>query len=141
MLISETFKALGHPNIRSTHKTTIMITRDAELTPRGDCIVAVKSDKGLGNLKPKLKEAIKRPNAIIRLIIEAGGLSFEVKGRGDPKLTLNHPTEMVARKSGYICERTLMIGADKAASDIDGVLVKLLKEPNQVIKVTISVNL
>lgn len=141
MLISETFKASGHPNIRSTHKTTIMITRDAELTPRGNCIVAVKSDKWLGNLDPKLKEAMRRPNAIIRLIIEAGGLSFEVKGRGDPKLTLNHPTEMVARKSGYICERTLMIGADKAASDMDGVLVKLLKEPNQVIKVTISVDL
>lgn len=141
MYLRETFIARGHPNIMPAHSTTIMVTRDEELTPRGDCVVAVRAEKGLIDLSPKLKEAMKRTDSKIRLVITAGDLAFEVTGRGDPGLILSHPSDIVARKSQYICERTLMIRADKAACDMGEAIVSLLKDADVVVNVTISVDL
>ena len=141
MHLSESFEARGHPNIRSTHRTTIMVTRDDWLTPRGDCVVAVRAEKGLADLSPELKEMMKRPNSKIQLVIAAGYTAFRVTGRGDPGLMLSHPTDIVARKSRHICERTLMIQADKAACDMNEALVNLIKDTDCVINVTISVEL
>lgn len=141
MHLRETFKARGHPNIMPTHRTTIMITRDEKLTPRGDCIVAVKAEKGLVDLNPRLKEAMKRTDSKIQLMITAGDQAFEVEGRGAPGLILSHPADIVARKSQYICDRTLMIRADKAACDMCEAMISLLKDADVLVKVTISVEL
>ncbi len=137
--LKEAFKALGHHNIRASHETTVMVTRDKELTTRGDCIVAVAAEKGLSDLDPDLKEAARSRESKITLTIEAGGREFKVTGRGDPRLTLTDPRDMVARKSGYICRRTLMVGADKAACDMDEALVELLREGEGVVNVTLTV--
>ena len=45
---------------------------------------------------------------------------------------MSHPTDMVVRKSGYICGRTLAINADKAACDLSRALVEKLKNPEPV---------
>jgi hypothetical protein len=141
MLIIETFRARGHPNVRPSHRTTVMVTKEADLTPRGNCIMAVRAEKGLRDLDPRLKDAMRRSDARIQLVLEIGGLEFEVTGEGDPGLTLSHPTDIVARKSHYICDRTLMIRADKAACNADKDLVNLLKDENRGVNVTISVDL
>lgn len=127
MRFVERFRAWGHSNIRARHRTTLMVTRDPELTPRGDCIVAVGAEKGLADLNPGLREAARSREARITLTLEAGGYIFTVSGRGDPRLTLTHPSDMVARKSRYICPRTLMIEADKAACDIPEELRRTLQ--------------
>lgn len=127
----EVFRAQGHPNIRARHRTTLMITKEEDVTPRGDCIVAVAAERGLRDLNPQLKEAIRREGTKINLFIEAENLVFKVSGFGDPRLPLSHPTDMVIRKSGYICSRTLMVRADKAASDIPNPLLKLLRRGDQ----------
>ena len=134
----ETFEARGHPNVRSTHKTTLMVTRDEELTARGDCIVAVRAEKGTKDLDPKLKELIRNSETKVTLTMEAGDSSFIVTGSGHPRLSLSDPLDMVIRKSGYVCDRTLMIGGDKAACDIPSSFVRLLKEGDQRILLTIS---
>jgi hypothetical protein len=141
MPIRETFTAWGHPNVRSTHKTTLMITTDDHLSTRGDCIVAVSAEKGLRDLSPRIKETIRSEGSKVRLIIEIEGKTFIVGGFGDPRLTLSHSSDMVIRKSGYICDRTLMIGADKAACDIDGSLIKLLRKEKCQISLTIEASL
>jgi hypothetical protein len=127
MRLVEGFLAWGHPNIRAGHRTTLMVTREPELTPRGDCIVAVASEKGLSDLSPKLREAARSEEARITLILEAEGHIFTVSGRGDLRLTLSHPRDMVVRRSRYICPRTLMIKADKAACDIPEKLRRTLQ--------------
>ncbi|KON29324.1 hypothetical protein AC482_06750 [miscellaneous Crenarchaeota group-15 archaeon DG-45] len=139
MRLVETFRALGHPNIRASHATTLMVTREPELTPRGDCVVAVSAEKGPRDIDSRAKEAIRSPDARVSLILEAGGLAFEAAGRGDPGLTLNHPTDMVARRSRYVCDRTLMIGADKAARDIEPNLLRLLQSSACIVKITLVV--
>jgi len=141
MPIRETFTARGHPNIRSTHRTTLMITVDDQLTTRGDCIVAVRAEKGLRDLSPGIKEVIRSEGASVRLIIKAEGRTFITEGSGDPRLTLSHPSDMIIRKSGYICDRTLMIRADKAARDIEGSFVKLLQKGNCQVSLTIEASL
>ena len=118
-----------------------MVTRDDWLTPRGDCVVAVRADKGLVDISPELKEMMKRPNSKIQLVIAAGNTIFEVTGRGGSGLMLSHPKDIVARKSLHICERTLMIQADKSACDMNEALVNLIKDTECVINVTISVDL
>lgn len=139
MPLVETFRGRGHPNIRASHRTTLMVTRDSELTVRGDCIVAVEAEKGSRDFDQRIRDAMRKRGARIRLTLEAGGIMFEVSGRGDPGLTLSHPTDMVARKSGYICDRTLFIEADKAACDIPQSFLRLLQKGEQVINMTLMV--
>ncbi len=141
MQLRETFRARGHPNIKASHRTTLMVTREPELTPRGNCIVAIAAEKGLKDLDPKVKATIRSRDARIRLILEVSGLVFEVSGRGDPRLTLSHPTDMIARRSSYICDRTLLVGADKAACGLQSPLLRLLKNREQVVKITLMVEI
>ena len=127
MRVVETFTAKGHRNIRATHRTTLEITKELHLTPRGDCVVAIGSEKGAADLSRELLKAVKMGARVV-LVIEAGGRREVVQGRGDPRITLTHPADIVVRKSVYVDSRTLMVGADKAAADLDRELVRTLKE-------------
>ena len=138
MELAETFEAWGHPNIRSTHRTTLMVTRDEELTARGHCIVAVRAVKGLKDLDPRLKDLIRNSKTRVTFTMEAGDSSFNVVGWGHPRLSLSDQKDMVIRKSGYTCGRTLMIWADKAACDIPLAFVNLLQDVEQRIRLTIQ---
>jgi len=133
----ETFEARGHPNVRSTHKTTLMVTRDEELTTRGDCVVAVRAEKGAKDLDPRLKELIRNSETRITFTMEARDSSLNVVGWGHPRLSLSDPLDMVIRKSGYTCGRTLMIRADKAACDIPIAFINLLQDVDQRVHLTI----
>ena len=62
-----------------------------------------------------------------------------VKAKGGPQLQFTHITDLVVRKSEYTCGRTLAIFADKAACDFSRELVEKLKDTNQVVKVTLTV--
>ncbi len=61
-----------------------------------------------------------------------------VDGRGDPRLTFSHETDLVVRKSGFISDRTLMIHADKSSMDIPRDMVRLLQDPTSRVTVEIS---
>ena len=129
------FRSKGHPNIRSTHKTTLMTTVEPHLTPRGDCIIAVDAETGLAQLPAEIKEVARNPETRIIFSLKAGNYVFEATGRGDPDLTYTDEIDMVARKSSYTCGRTLMVQSDKAAVDIQKELLEVLQDPETVIKV------
>jgi len=138
---SELITAHGHKLIRSTHQTTFEITKEESLTARGDCMIAVGSDKAVLDLSRDFKEQARGPGAQITITIEAGGETETVKARGDVRLTFTHPTDMVVRKSTYVCNRTLAVKADKAARDLPRRLVEKLRDPRQKVTVTLEVNL
>jgi len=125
-IVKEVIKGHGHPNIRALHETTFEITREEHLTPRGDCIIVVGADKGALNLSNNLKELI-RSGAKVKVIIEVDDLRDEIVGIGNPKLTLTDPISLVGRKSDFICPRTFMIRANKAAKDLDRKLIMKLR--------------
>jgi len=137
--VTVVFYARGHENVQSTHKTTFEVTKEATLTKQGDCIIAVESTKAARDLPPEFKEAARKEGARITVTIEAGELKETVKAEGSPQLQFMHPTDLVVRKSGYVCDRTLAIKANRAASDLSREFVKKLKDPNQEIKVTLTV--
>lgn len=140
MHVSETREiilAYGHENIRATHKTTLEFTKDTHLSKEGDCIVAVATDKALADLNPEFKENLRKSQAKLTVLIEAGGVSEHVNAYGSPQLLLTHPSEMVMRKSDYVSTRTLAIHADKAARDLSRELVEKLRNPQQKVKITL----
>jgi len=140
MEVKEVIFARGHENIRATHKTTLEITRETELTRKGDCIIAVSADKALKDLSLEFKKCLLRENAEATVLVEADGVTEVVKAFGSSKLILTHPTDIVVRKSDYVCARTLAIKADKAAFDLSRRLVEKLRKPQQKVKITLKVN-
>ncbi len=137
--VTVVFSANGHENIEATHKTTFEVTKETTLTKQGDCIIAVESTKAAADLPFEFKEAARKEGAQITVTIEAGELREVVKAKGSPQLQFMHPTDLVVRKSGYVCGRTLAIRADKAASDFSRELVEKMKDPSQEITVTLAV--
>ncbi len=137
---TEVIVAYGHELIRSTHKTTFEITKEKYLTKKGDCIIAINSNRACADLSQDFKEAARQTGAEIAITIEAGEEEEIIKAKGDPKLSLTHPTDIVVRKSSYVCSRTLAVRAEKAAADLSRRLVKRLRNPNQKVKITLIVN-
>jgi hypothetical protein len=129
MKYSISFKARGHPNIRSRHRTTLMTTVENSLTSKGDCIVAVSAEMGLAQLSPEIKEVARNPETRIIFTLNTGKHKFVTTGTGHAGLTYSDPSDMVARKSNYVCGRTLMVNSDKAAIDLPIELVKSLQDP------------
>jgi hypothetical protein len=114
-----------------------MVTTDEHLSKKGDCILTVRAEKGLDDLPPELKAIIRNEEAEVVFIMEARGQKLVVRGRGHPGLTLTSPSDMVIRKSSFICDRTLMIKANIAALDIPLEFVRLLEGHNREVHVTI----
>ena len=139
MEMTEIVFAYGHRNIHATHKSTLEITREAQLSKKGDCIIAVSAEKAVADLSSEFKEKLREKNARISMLIEAGEVAEVVNALGDPRLILTHPTDMVVRKSSYVCSRTLAIQADKAAWELSRELVERLKEPKQKVKITLTI--
>jgi len=139
--VTEVLFAAGHPNIIGKHRTTFEITRDNELTKRGDCVIAVRSTRGLNDLSAQFKNLCRNENARITVRLQVGRIEESIEGLGSPRLTLSHMSEIVGRRSTYISERTLMIRADKAACDIGRDLVNALKSPAARVRVGMTVEL
>lgn len=135
----EVIWAFGHSNIQGIHPTTLMFTKDIHVSKNGDCIVAMASDKSVADLSVQFKEELRKPNAKVTIIIEAGDLKEEIKAFGSPKLCLCHPTDIVIRKSDYVCNRTLAVKADKSSLDLSRALIEKLKNPQGRVKITLTV--
>jgi hypothetical protein len=130
----------GHPNILSFHKKSVEITRDGDLSRRGDCIIGVGSNKGCGLLDQRLRNAIGTDSAQIRMEIIVDEISFIIIGRGNCDLLALDKRDIVIRKSRFCCPRTLSVSCDKAASDIPSEMVKRLKnsDTNGMLRITVE---
>ncbi len=117
----------GHKNVTSHHKSTFEITKDAEIGPTADCIIGTDMDKSMLNFPDEFKDKIANSDTKITVILDSENGHDEITGWGHEDLTLTHPNDIVIRKSDYICPRTLMIKADKAARDLDSDLIDDLK--------------
>ncbi len=138
-MLKVTFYAQGDPLITATHRTTLEITKEELKSRRGDCVVATRSELGLLELPEEFKSSARVEDARMSLIIEVGGLSEEVQGRGHPSLSFASGREIVVRRSGYVCGRTLMIYANKAAADLSREMVARLRVEDARVKLILVV--
>jgi hypothetical protein len=136
--LREQILAFGHENVLATHPTTLMITKDRELSKQGDCIIAVGANKAVSDLNLEFKQKLQEYNTKIDILIEADGLIEQITAQGSAKLDLSNNTDMVIRKSDFTSDRTLAIKADKAAANLPKKLIEKLRNPNQHIKITLS---
>jgi len=139
MEMTEIFFAYGHENIQATHESTLEITKETQVSKKGNCIIAVSANKAVTDLSPGFKENLRLEDQKMSMLIEAGELVEVVNAFGSPRLILTDPTDMVMRKSSYICNRTLAIQADKAAFDLSRKLVQKLRNPMQKVKITLTI--
>jgi len=112
----------GHENIRSLHQKTIEITRDSNLTTKGDCIIGVKASSACNDIPTEMKKKLQDSNSIVK---------FSIVGKGNNDLILTHPNDIVIRKSNFICPRTLAVNCDNASDSIPRAIVELLQDPKQ----------
>ncbi|MCL5672205.1 MAG: DUF371 domain-containing protein [Thaumarchaeota archaeon] len=119
----------GHPMVRSTHATTMEVTTEEHLTENGDCIIGVRADKGCFGINPAVKEGLRKSGAKVTIRISVGDRTFQTVARGDVRLKLSHPHDIVIRKSEFVSDRTLAVGASAAAKDIPRDMVRLLTSP------------
>lgn len=124
--MEERIHARGHENVSATHESTFEVTSDDWLTPAGDCIIGVEADRVPENFDPAFVEACRDEDARITVRFEADGLTETVEGRGHPDLSFENARSMVGRTSDYVDDRTIMVGADRAAADFDRELVDAL---------------
>lgn len=125
----------------ATHKTTLELTKEKDVRGRGDCIIAVSANKGVADLSEDFKKLAKSSSCEISVRIEVGDSHTEIRGFGHPNLTFEHPSDIVLRRSHFTCSRTLMVGANKAAVDIDRALVRKLQNPEQEVQVELVAEL
>jgi hypothetical protein len=136
---SEVILAHGHINVLALHKGTIEFTKEPHLSRSGDCIIAVDADKGMSELSLEFKKNLRNDAAKVTIVVEAGKVSETIHASGNSRLILAHPTDIVIRKSGYICARTLAIHADKSAAELSRELVRNLSKPEEKVQITLAV--
>ncbi|MHA1913560.1 MAG: DUF371 domain-containing protein [Promethearchaeota archaeon] len=129
----------GHKNIQCSHKTTIEITKDSDLTKNGDCILAVNASKACYDLNLNLKNQIRKGKKF-KIIIKVGDIQDQFYGVGSKDLTLSDKRDMVFRKSSFICDRTVLIKCSKSSKELDRELVDILKQSKKKLSLTIGID-
>jgi hypothetical protein len=128
MEAEERIRCRGHPLVLATHPTTFEVTAEDHLTRQGDCIIGIRADKGAAGLSPEFRRVLADDRAILTTRLTAGGHTVEVHGRGSSKMTLTHPTDLVWRKSSFVCPRTVAFHCDRVAATLPRGLIRALRE-------------
>ena len=116
--------AKGHENVLSLHKSTFEITKDKDLSLSGDCIIGLDIDKSMEDFPEEFKEKLANDDTKVIVELKTPNASDTIEGFGHHDLSLSHPTDIVCRKSTFVCSRTLMIKSNKAAIDLNRDLIK-----------------
>lgn len=138
--VLEIISAYGHENIKATHKTTFEITKEKDLTPRGDCIIGVRADKSIRDINDDLKRILKREERVeVVLNLPDYGLEEKLSGFGSKRMSFEDENDVVVRKSDFVCGRTLLIKSNKAARDLNREFVELLRDRKTLIEMLVVV--
>ncbi len=124
--MEEEIKFQGHKNVLSLHSRTIEITKDPNLTKKGDCILGVSANKACNDLDSSIKNRLRTTGTVVKISIVVEPFEFEMSGYGSIALEISHGHDIVLRKSNYVDSRTLAVSCDKSAFDIPRNLVTLL---------------
>ncbi|MFW9984664.1 MAG: DUF371 domain-containing protein [Candidatus Odinarchaeota archaeon] len=134
-----TLTAKGHANVQATHSSTFEITIDSHLSRQGDCIIGVEASHSAQDINNILGDALRCPGSQIHTYLSVGEMSECIQGWGSPKLILSEATSLVWRTSDFVDARTVAIRCDKAAKDLNRVLIALLQNPDSSLQVTLIV--
>jgi hypothetical protein len=127
----------GHPLVSGTHPTTFEVTCEPHLTNTGNCIIGIAADKGCAGLSPAFKNVLSHDDARLLTRLACGEIEVEIHSRGSSLFTLDHPTDMVWRRSTFTCGRTIGIMSDLVAATLPDELIRnLIAEKEMVVTLT-----
>jgi hypothetical protein len=135
MTCTEVIYCRGHRNVTALHPTTLEITTEDRLTPRGDCIIGIGAGIGLPGLSAHFRSLLARDTAELVTLLSCGGIEVSVRSSGNGTMTLDHPSDLVWRKSSYVCGRTVGIRSDTAACDLPREMIDRLREGMELVVV------
>jgi len=133
MKATDIVRARGHPLVQGVHPTTFEVTKDVTLTLSGDCIIGVAADKGAADLDPELKALLRDDRAVLTTRLITGGETVEVRSRGSAALTLDHPADLVWRRSDFTSDRTVGIRSDRVAATIPREFIEALRRGEELV--------
>ena len=126
MEAQEIIQCRGHPLVSGNHPTTFEVTAESHLTSTGDCIIGIAADKGCADLSAGFKNVLSHDDARLLTRLTCGEVTSEIHSRGSSQFTLVHPTDMVWRRSTFVCGRTIGILSDHVAATLPEELIKNL---------------
>ncbi|MFC1723282.1 HAD-IA family hydrolase [Nanoarchaeota archaeon] len=115
------FTAYGHRNIRAGHKSTLEITKDKDISVKGDCIVGVGADFSYSKIK-KMVDSYGELDMRMR----CDGVFEQVRFKSNKKFA--DKRELVMRLGDFVSDRTLGTNASKSAMMLNRRFVGLLKK-------------
>ncbi|MDD1679893.1 MAG: DUF371 domain-containing protein [Methanomicrobiales archaeon] len=133
MKATEVVRCHGHPHVQGTHPTTFEVTTAEQLSLWGNCIIGVGADKGAADLDPLFSRLLQDDRALLFTTLRAGMCDICVSSRGNARLTLTHPHDLVWRKSSFADSRTVGIFSDQVAVTLPRELIRLLQEGKDLI--------
>ena len=133
MEVQEIIHCRGHPLVIGNHSTTFEVTREDHLTKNGNCIIGIAADKGCAGLSAAFKRVLANDDAVLMTRLSSGDVTFEVKSHGSSRFTLDHPTDMVWRRSSFVCGRTIGILSDQVAATLPKPLIANLAAGKEMI--------
>jgi len=123
MEVQEIIHCRGHPLVIGNHPTTFEVTREDHVTKNGNCIIGISADKGCAGLSAAFKRVLANDDAVLITRLSSGDVTFEVTSHGSLRFTLDHPTDMVWRRSSFVCGRTVGILSDHVAATLPKALI------------------
>ncbi|HVP97226.1 DUF371 domain-containing protein [Methanoregula sp.] len=138
MEAQEIIRCRGHPLVLGTHPTTFEVTCEEHLTENGNCIIGIAADKGCVGLSDHFRSLLCHNDAVLVTRLESGGVTAEVHAKGSDRLTLDHPTDLVWRRSTFACGRTIGISSDAVAATLPRELIARLRQGEEIV-VTLTV--
>ena len=134
----EIIRCRGHPLVLGTHPTTFEVTCEGHLTENGNCIVGIAADKGCAGLSQEFRDLLCHDDAVLTTRLASGGITAAIRSQGSDRLTLSHPSDMVWRRSTFVCARTIGICSDKVAATLPRELIARLRQGDDLV-VTLTV--
>lgn len=130
------FSCWGHENVTARHENSLEFTKDSKLSLNGDCIIGVKADFSLEEIRrfieyKKKNNSVKNIDVKITIKIDDFVEDFD----GILNEDFNDENEIVIRKSEFLSERTLVIKSSKVASEIDKKIIHKLQHKEKFIVV------
>ncbi|MBF0623212.1 MAG: 16S rRNA (cytidine(1402)-2'-O)-methyltransferase [Magnetococcales bacterium] len=125
---SVSVRCRGHVNLRASHDKTLEFIPEADLSPRGTCVVGVAAEYDAA--------ALGRLRGPVRVVLESGGLRDELTAVVSPTFKPGDP--LILRRHPQPQQNTFAHGASKSARDLDPALVARLADPASELQVTVE---
>ncbi|HUH78487.1 MAG TPA: DUF371 domain-containing protein [Methanoregula sp.] len=123
MEATATLRCRGHPLVTGSHPTTFEVTAGDQLTEKGTCIIAVGADSGCAGLPEPFRKILAHDDAVLVTTLACGGAEVTIRSRGSARFTLDHPADLVWRRSPFVCGRTIGILSDRVAATLPRELI------------------